>query len=826
MTFESAWVLTLLLLPAIWLAWEWRRSYRRGALLLKAVSFALIVLALSQPRLRVFETKVALTALVDRSGSVMEADATRTEEMVAALRDARGRHRLQVVPFDETTRFGNGAPEADSSRTAATNLEVAVRNAIGTLPADLVPRIALISDGKGTFGSIERAAYQASALGIPIDTFALDGQTEPELRITNTFAPAQAFAGENVPIVLEVVAERAGPATVQLMAEGLVIGRSDIRLAAGANVVRAQARVQTEGATPLIGRIASADMGAVQFELAVTFKRPRALLVSGDSTGAEVHLRQVLGAAGFEVERSAGVIDGPLDPYALVVVNNFDVEAWPPSQKSRLADFVRAGGGFLFIAGEKNLYVEPSDDRDDPLWETLPARLAPPRTPEGTSVVLVVDKSSSMEGKKMQLARQSAIGVVTNLRPIDRVGVLVFDNSFQWAVPLRPNSEPEVLKQLIAGIIADGGTQIAPALHEAFNQIRETESVYKHILLLTDGISEEGDSIALAREAAKLQITISTVGLGQDVNRAYLERVATTAEGRSYFLIDVSSLEQIVLRDVMEHTGSSIMETSVAPEAAGEAEILEGVSLDGAGPLLGWVKFDAKDDAETLLTIGEEVEKDPLLLRWQYGLGRSAVFASDAKARWAVNWIGSPAFDRFWTNLLRDLLPRSPATEATALYESSSDEIVARYRVTERSSSAVPETLPDLFVLGPSDFRRSIPLKRVGETEFEARAPIGNRFGLFRIRAASHVDTFPEIAYHRANSELTDYGSDERLLRKIAAWTGGRFQPDLPAAFDAGGRSVTTAMNLWPGLLALALLLSLLELVGRKGWLPWLRRWI
>ena len=268
------------------------------------------------------------------------------------------------------------------------------------------------------------------------------------------------------------------------------------------------------------------------------------------------------------------------------------------------------------------------------------------------------------------------------------------------------------------------------------------------------------------------------------------------------------------------------METSVAPEAAGEAEILEGVSLDDAGPLLGWVKFEAKDDAETLLTIGEEVENDPLLLRWQYGLGRSAVFASDAKARWAVNWVDSPAFDRFWTNLLRDLLPRSPATEATALYESSSDEIVARYRVTERNASAVPETLPDLFVMGPSDFRRSIPLKRVGETEFEARAAIGNRFGLFRIRPASHVDTFPEIAYHRANSELTDYGSDERLLQKIAAWTGGRFQPDLSAAFEAGGRSVTTAMNLWPGLLALALLLSLLELVGRKGWLPWLRRWI
>ena len=424
--------------------------------------------ALAEPRLRVFETKVALTALVDRSGSVTEEDAARAEEMVASLRGAQGRHQLQVVPFDETTHFGNRPSDADVAQAPATNLEVAVRNAIGTFPSDLVPRIALISDGKGTSGSIERAAHQARTLGIPIDTFALAGQTPPELRIASLSAPAQAFAGESVPIVLEVVTARAGPASVHLMAEGRTIGRSDIRLTAGANVVRARARVQTEGATLLTGSVSSPGLGSVRFEHTTTFKRPRALLISGDSPNNEVHLREVLGAAGFDVERSVGVIDGPLDPYALTVVNNFDVEAWSSAEKSRVADFVKAGGGFLFVAGEKNLYVEPPEDQGDPLWEMLPARLAPPRSPEGTSVVLVVDKSSSMEGKKMQLARQSAIGVVDNLRPIDRVGVLVFDNSFQWAVPLRTNDEPEVLKQLIAGIIADGGTQIAPALHEAF----------------------------------------------------------------------------------------------------------------------------------------------------------------------------------------------------------------------------------------------------------------------------------------------------------------------------------------------------------------------
>ena len=281
-----------------------------------------------------------------------------------------------------------------------------------------------------------------------------------------------------------------------------------------------------------------------------------------------------------------------------------------------------------------------------------------------------------------------------------------------------------------------------------------------------------------------------------------------------------------LLAHLLQHTGSSIMETSVVPEISGRAEILEGISLDEAGALLGWVKFEAKDTAETLLTIGEEEEKDPLLVRRQYGLGRSAVFASDAKSRWAVNWVDRPAFDRFWTNLLRDVLPRSPATEVQARYESSSGEIVVRYRVTERSSAAVPDDLPDIYVIGPSGFRRSAPLRRVGSNEFEARAPIENRFGLFRLRTASHVETFPEIAHYRASSELSDYGSDEHLLAKIAQWTGGRFEPDIASAFDAGERSIATTMNLWPGLLALALLLSLLELAGRKGWLPWLARWV
>ena len=179
-------------------------------------------------------------------------------------------------------------------------------------------------------------------------------------------------------------------------------------------------------------------------------------------------------------------------PIQLIVINNWDMESIPPARKAALEDFVKKGGGLIWIAGEHNVYVDKKGREEDPLERTLPAKLAPPRSPEGTAVVLIIDKSSSMEGRKIELARLAAIGVVENLRPIDSVGVLIFDNSFKWAVPIRRADDRAAIKRLISGITPDGGTQIAPALAEAYQRILPQQAVYKHIVLLTDGISEEG----------------------------------------------------------------------------------------------------------------------------------------------------------------------------------------------------------------------------------------------------------------------------------------------------------------------------------------------
>ena len=78
------------------------------------------------------------------------------------------------------------------------------------------------------------------------------------------------------------------------------------------------------------------------------------------------------------------------------------------------------------------------------------------------------------------------------------------------------------------------------------------------------------------------RVTISTVGLGQDVNRAYLEKIATFAGGKLYFLNEPAGLEQILLRDVMEHTGTTAVEKPLPPKVLKQTEILDGVAIDTA----------------------------------------------------------------------------------------------------------------------------------------------------------------------------------------------------------------------------------------------------
>ena len=831
MTFDRPWALLLALIPIAWAAWEWRSSGRRPGLLLKAAAFVAILVALAEPRVTIYENKVAVAILADTSASVSSADLKDESQFATSVERARGRNWTRVIPFARDTR--NASPQENfksgwqlrytaGSAGRGTNLESAIRDGAASVPAGMVPRILLLSDGNENLGSAARAIWQAQQLGIPVDTVPLNGRPKPGLRLESVTMPGQVFSGERFPVEITVESPASTAATVVLTAEGKSLGVNSVELAAGSNRLRLNANINSSGAIELAGKVAAAGLGETRFEEAVTLRRPKALLVSNDPPASEQHLLSTLQANQFEVQQSNSGVPNKLDDFQLILINNWNAQSIPDARKAALEAFVKKGGGLVWIGGEQNVYVDKKGE-EDALDRTLPAKLAPPRSPDGTAVVLIIDKSSSMEGRKIELARQAASGVVENLRPIDSVGVLIFDNTFEWAVPIRKADQPAVIKRLIAGIQPDGGTQIAPALNEAYRRVVPEKAIYKHIVLLTDGISEEGDSMALAREARNNRVTISTVGLGLDVNRAYLERVASAADGKSYFLNDPAGLEQLLLRDVEEHTGMTAVEKQIRPHVVKQAEILDGVDIENAPPLRGYVRFQARPTADTIL---DADPTDPLLVRWQYGLGRAAVFTSDAKNRWAVNWVTWPGFDRLWANVFRDLLPHAPASEATADFDRASNLLVIDYHLTPNVPE--PAVIPDIFALGPNAFRAPLKVNKIAAGHYRASLNIGQNQGLFRVRPLEDSPAFPEVGFYRQEDEMVEYGNNEALLKEIASATGGHFRPDARQVFDAGGRSIAATMQLWPALLGLALLLNLAELVLRKskglleslGWRP------
>jgi Mg-chelatase subunit ChlD len=819
MTITRPLFLFLLILPLAFAFFEWRQSARKTGVVLKALSLVAIAVALAEPTLKMPQTKTGVVVLVDTSGSISDADLNHAGSLVSQMAEAVGHNWMRVIPFARQARElgpeegrGKWRLERTSDENGqSTDLEAAIREGISAIPNGRIPRLVLISDGKENEGSSARAIAQVQRLGIPVDTFPLAGRSEKGLRLLAVSIPRQAYAAEQVPIDLTVQSPHASPAIVSVNAEGKSLGENPVNLSEGTTHVHVRSRINSSGATTISGHVKLQSGEHVEFEQAIDLKRANVLYLSQDPPGADTNLLRALSDAQFDVKTDARLLDTALADTQLVVLNNLDLRTLPKDQKDRLESYVKNGGGLLLIGGEKQVYKDKK--QADALDRVLPAALAPPKSPEGTCVALIIDKSSSMEGRKIELARLSAIGVVDHLRPLDLIGVLIFDNSYQWAVPIRRAEDKSLIKRLISGITPDGGTQIAPALTEAYRRVMMARANYKHVVLLTDGISEEGDSLELSKEALAHQITISTVGLGQDVNRSYLDRVANLSGGKSYFLNEPQGLEQILLKDVLEYTGSTAVERPLKALVNQRAEVLDGTDIEAAPPLKGYARFVAKPTAEAILSIDQE-KKDPLYVRWQYGLGRAAVFSSDAKSRWAADWLNWPGFDKFWINVTRDLLPHSNAAEAVAQLDAANNDLLVDYHLGPGISE--PQQIPQIFVLGPHGFEKAIDVARTGAGIYHGRLHIGDLRGLFRIRPLAESPAFPELGFYRQQEEMLDYGSNTALLRQIASLSGGQFNPEPQDIFRSGGRYIPVVWRLWPGLIGMAIALTLVELILRK----------
>src|SRR5579884_4131140 len=104
MTFLHPWILLLLVLPLAWTTWAWRTSLRYTAVVLKALTFAAIVVALAEPVATLPETKTAAVILVDTSASITRDDLSRAGASISQIESNKGSGWMKVVPFASQPR--------------------------------------------------------------------------------------------------------------------------------------------------------------------------------------------------------------------------------------------------------------------------------------------------------------------------------------------------------------------------------------------------------------------------------------------------------------------------------------------------------------------------------------------------------------------------------------------------------------------------------------------------------------------------------------------------------------------------------------------------
>jgi len=213
-----------------------------------------------------------------------------------------------------------------------------------------------------------------------------------------------------------------------------------------------------------------------------------------------------------------------------------------------------------------DVYVQPGYGVEEG-WFTL--SLAAPKLPASAvaakDVTIVIDRSGSMEGDKMRHAKTAAAQVVRLLHEQDRVNVISFSDEVD---PLSRAPEPATadVRTRAIGFIdrlhAGGGTDIALALKTAISSQAPTRDRPHVVVFLTDGQSDADTAVKAAGTDVN-DIRLFTLGLGEDVNRTLLSRLAAIKRGRFVYIESAQAIEGEVGRLASQIANPLLVDVSV-----------------------------------------------------------------------------------------------------------------------------------------------------------------------------------------------------------------------------------------------------------------------
>ena len=162
------------------------------------------------------------------------------------------------------------------------------------------------------------------------------------------------------------------------------------------------------------------------------------------------------------------------------------------------------------------------------------------------SLCLVIDRSTSMTGARMNQVKSAAATLVEQLQPKDSLTIVTFSDFADVLIPTTEAANKQLFKSKISQISTEGGTEIFQGLRQGATELSKSRrlSGVNHLVLLTDGhtYGDEAPAIELATKAAENGISISALGIGDQWNDAFLDALVAPSGGTSTYLESPSQI--------------------------------------------------------------------------------------------------------------------------------------------------------------------------------------------------------------------------------------------------------------------------------------------
>lgn len=838
LTFETYWPLIfLVLIPYLW--WVRRRTtmdlspkHLRLSTVLRSILIVGLVLALMQPVLYKASSAVSVVYLLDVSHSVEPGAIKQAIEWIAKTNDTGRPDHASFVAFgSDSIAFDSladlrkvqlsGERREGAVNESETDLSAALDRALRTFSPHHLRRAVLISDGNENSGEIATTLSRLKREGVHVYTHAMESRAHGDVWIETILTPPSVTADEQFPVEVHVYSQQPAKGAVTLRRGNETLETKTVELEAGINRIAFGTRVKDEATISIL----SADVAAATDAFAAnnTFRqpvvvsgRPRVLYIESHEPSAQ-YLKRALEVEGLLVDVSAPEqlpsSISQLDAYEAVILSDVDPQVISIQQKQALEGYVRELGGGFILAGGENTYGKDGYS-DTAVEKALPVTFDTKKRPPTIAMVAVIDVSGSMSQGQLTIAKEAAKAPLKALRNSDRFGVVSFNTGYNWVAPVQYVRDRAALNAGIESLFAGGGTNVYVGLNAAYQALKDAPDEVKTVLILSDGITQTADFQNLAGTMIKNGINVSTIAVGTGANRELMADIAMWGKGRAYSITSYDRVPQIFVKETELALGKTLQEQPFLPILKKNVEAFKGIDFTKAPRLLGYVVTKAKPTAEVLLT--ESWTDEPLLARWQYGLGKAAMFTSDVKTRWASEWIEWNGYAKFWAQVVRETMRRRNDEQFDFKLSRDDDSAIASINAIEKNGRFRNDLKPELRVIGPDQKVSVVEFPQVGPGNYEVRVPL-RQDGTYTFRATGGGSAGPvrslEYSYP---AEYHFYPPDTKKLRAISNATGGVYEPEGHEIFEPNGESTEYPLSLWPWLSAVVLILYIADILLRR----------